>query len=103
MGEMHDLLYDKQNGSLIGFVDLGNTNNQIKEFEKALSAEKTDRELASTMLVFMVRGLLCKFNYPYVQFAYNDVSGSQMFDPMWEAVSRLDRLGFCVLGWSITK
>jgi len=103
MDEMHikhDLVYDKHSGSLIGFVDLGNTNNQIMEFEKALSAEKTDRELASTMLVFMVRGLLCKFNHPYVQFACNDVSGSQMFDPMWEAVSRLERLGFCVLGFS---
>ena len=94
----HDLVYDKHSGSLIGFVDLGNTNNQILEFEKALSAESTDRELASTMLVFMVRGLLCKFNYPYVQFACNDVTGSQMLGPMWEAVSRLERMGFCVLG-----
>ena len=59
------LVYDKHSGALIGFVDLGNTNNQILEFEKALSAESTDRELASTVLVFMVRGLLCKFNYPY--------------------------------------
>ena len=101
MDEMHikhDLVYDKHNGSLIGFVDLGNTNNQLIEFEKALSADKTERTLASTMLVFMVRGLLCKFNYPYVQFASNDICGNQMFDPMWEAVARLEKLGFCVLG-----
>jgi len=26
-----------------------------------------------------------------------DISGSQMFDPMWEAMPRLERLGFCVL------
>ena len=101
MDEMHikhDLVYDKHDGSLIGFVDLGSTNNQLLEFEKALAAEKTDRTLASTMLMFMVRGLLCKFNYPYAQFACNDISGSLMFDPMWEAVSRLERLGFYVLG-----
>ena len=103
MDEMHvkhDLVYDKHSGSLIGFVDLGSTNNQILEFEKALAAETTDRALAKTMLVFMVRGLLYKFNYPYVQFACSDISGSQMFDPMWEAVSRLERLGFYVLGLS---
>jgi len=103
MDEMHikhDLVYDKHNGSLIGFVNLGNTNNQIMEFERALAAEKTEQTLASTMLVFMVRGLVCKLNYPYAQFACNDVSGSQIFDPMWEAVSRLERLGFCVLGLS---
>jgi len=46
MDEMHikhDLVYDKHSGSLIGFVDLGNAYNQIMEFEKALSAKKTDR------------------------------------------------------------
>ena len=35
MDEMHikhDLVYDKHNGSLIGFVDLGSTNNQLLEF-----------------------------------------------------------------------
>ena len=90
----HDLVYDKHSGALIGFVDLSNMNNQIFEFEKALSAESTDRELASTMLVFMVRGLLCKFNYPYVQFACHDVTGSQMLGPVWEAVSRLERMGW---------
>jgi len=30
----HDLVYDKHSGALIGFVDLGNTNNQILEFER---------------------------------------------------------------------
>ena len=38
----HDLVYDKHSGSLIGFVDLGSTNNQILEFEKTLAADTTD-------------------------------------------------------------
>ena len=70
MDEMHikhDLVYDKHDGSLIGFVDLGSTNNQLLEVEKALAAEKTDQTLASTMLMFMVRDLVSKFNYPYVR------------------------------------
>jgi len=94
----HDLVYDKHEGHLIGFVDLGSTNNKLLEYENALSAGDTEPKLASTMLVFMVRGLLSNLNYPYVQFACDDLTGSQMFDPMWEAVSRLERLGFCVLG-----
>ena len=94
----HDIIYDKHEGCLVGFINLGSTNNQLIEFENALCTEKTEPTVASTMLVFMVRGLLSKLNYPYVQFACGDLSGSQMFDPMWEAVSRLERLGFCVLG-----
>ena len=54
----HDLVYDKHEGCLVGFVNLGSTNNQLIEFENALCAEKSEPTLASTMLVFMVRGLL---------------------------------------------
>ena len=52
--------------------------------------------LASTMMVLMVRGLLCKLDYPYAQFACVKVAGDLIFDPIWEAVARLERMGFCV-------
>ena len=45
----------------------------------------------------MVRGLFGKLQYPYAQFACANLSGDQMFDPVWQAISRLERLGFCVL------
>jgi len=46
------------------------------------------------MLIIMVRGLFQKLNYPYAQFASAKLSGDQMFDPAWQAISRL---GFHVL------
>ena len=49
------------------------------------------------MLVLMVRGLFQKLNYPYVQFACSNLSGDQLFDPVWEAISRLEMLGFKVM------
>ena len=94
----NDLVYDKHEASLIGFVNLGKTNNQLLEFEEALLSEKTELPLASSMLVLMVRGLFCQLNYPYAQFVCNDISGALMFEPVWEAISRLERLGFYVLG-----
>ena len=100
MYEVHiknNLVYDKTQGCLIGFVDLGSTNNRLLEFENALCGEKSQPKLALTMLVLMVRGLFYKLNYPYAQFACNTITGDVMFDPVWEAVSRLERLGFCVL------
>ena len=39
MDEVHiknELVYDKHHSSLIGFVNLGDTNNQLLEFENAL-------------------------------------------------------------------
>ena len=90
-------MYDKHQGSLIGFVNLGNTNNQLLEFEKNLNGEQHEQQLASSMLVLMVRGVFQKFNYPYAQFACSNLSGDLMFDPVWKAISRLERMGFRVL------
>jgi len=90
-----DLVYDKHDGSFIGFVNIGNNNNQILEFEVMIeSGGAANPSLASTMMC-MVRGLLHKFDYPYVQFACGkEMSGDLIFDPIWEAVARLERMGF---------
>ena len=101
MDEVHiktDLVYDKHQGSLISFVNLGNTNNRLLEFKNALGETQHEQQLASSMLVLMVRGIFQKLNYPYAQFACNNLSGELMFDPVWEAISRLERMGFRVLG-----
>ena len=92
-----ELVYDKHQGCLIGFVNLGETNSQLLEFEAALSQESKRAPLASSMLVLMVRGLFYKLCYPYAQFGCANLSGDQLFDPVWQAISRLERLGFCVL------
>ena len=48
-------------------------------------------------MVFMVKGLLHKFDYPYVQLVFGKTEGSLIFDPMWEAIVRLEKIGFFVL------
>ena len=86
-------------GSLIGFVNMGDVNTHLQAFEKSLSGEQRNRgTLASTMLVFMVRGLFSRLEYPYVQFPCHTLSSDEVFDPFWEAVSRLERLGLKVMG-----
>ena len=99
MDEVHikeDLVYNKHQGHLIGFVDLGNANNKLLEFEAATNGD-TDRPLANSMLVFMVRGLFSNLAFPYVQFSCNNLTGDLLVDPVWEAISRLERMGFQVM------
>ena len=93
LDEVHikeDLVYDKHQGHL---VDLGNANNKLLEFEAAMNGN-TDRPLANSMLVFMVRGLFSDLAFPYVQFSCNNLTGDLLVDPVWEAISRLERMGF---------
>jgi len=56
-----------------------------------LNKGDTYPSLTSSMMVFMVKGLLQKFDYPYAQFAYGSTSGDLIFDPLWEAVARLEK------------
>ena len=94
----NDMVYDKHEGSLIGFVNIGDTNNQILEFEAIINTGEPGTSLAISMMVIMVRGLLHRLDYTYAQFACGKLSGDLMFDPIWEAVERLERIGFFVLG-----
>ena len=53
-------------------------------------------QLAKTIVVFMVRGLFSKLQFPYAQFPCDNLSGDLLYDPFWEAVGRLENCGFKV-------
>ena len=101
MDEVHikeDLVYDKHEGTLVGFANLGDTNNHLLQFEATLRGDSLQQQpLAKSMLVLMVRGLFSKLAFPYVQFACASVTGDLLMDPVWEAISRLERQGIRVL------
>ena len=80
-------------GSLIGFTHIGEVNGHLQAFEHSLD----ETPLAQSMLVLMVRGLFCPLEFAYAQFPCNELSGDQIYEPFWEAVSRLERCGFRVM------
>ena len=91
------LVYDKHQGSLIGFSNLGEINNHLLKLESALDGEDMPQQLASSMVVLMIRGLFQKLNFPYAQFAVSNLSGGLLMDLVWEAIFRLEKMGFHVL------
>ena len=101
--EMHvreDLVYHKATGEMVGFVDLGDINNHLAQLERscqAPAASFSQLELGTKMLCFMVRGLFIRLQFPYGAFPCSVISGSTLFPLVWEAVRRLEGLGFKVL------
>lgn len=98
--EIHikDLVYDKHQGTLIRFTNLGDINNCLLKFEAFIQGEEeSQQQLAKSMFVVMIRGYFGKFNFPYVQLACCSISGDLLMAPVWEAVSRLERQGIKVL------
>lgn len=103
MDEMYikeSLVYNKHTGQMVGFVDLGSVNNHLLSFEKSVSddyeSEPSIPTLAISRMVFMVRGLSTSFRFPYVQLPCSTITGDLIFEPFWEAIFHLERIGFKV-------
>lgn len=79
-------------------MDLGDINSHLLALERSVSSpESVDQSpLAKTMMTFIVRGLFTRLEYPYAHFPSLNLTGDLMYDPFWEAVYRLERLGFKV-------
>lgn len=105
LDEMHikeSLVFNKHDGRMVGFIDLGDVNNHLLEFER--SVEKGDDTLpvlANSMMVFMVKGIFTELRFAYAHFPCTSICGEQLFHPFWQAVFRLERMEFKVSNWSL--
>lgn len=95
-----DLVYDKHSGHMVGFVNIGDINSHLLAFEHSLHNNSDDREeeqvLAKTMMAMMVRGIFTKLRFPFAHFPCEKVTGELIFQPFWEAIYRLERMGLKV-------
>ena len=94
-----DLVYEKNTGTLIGFVNLGEINNHLLAFEHSLDQDSdlVTGCLAKTVVTFMVRGIFTSLKYPYAHFFSASITGDLMVQPFWETVYRLERMGLKVI------
>lgn len=92
-----DLIYEKHSGELIGFVNIGEINNQLLDYEQICLKDEHKPQLASHMLVFMVRGILSDLKFPYAQFSCTSITGDQLYSLVWGCVRRLEAAGLKVL------
>ena len=94
-----DLVYCKHTGELIGFTNLGETNNRLLDLEKECQEESDmTPDIATYMLVFMVRGITTRLEYPLVHFPCSGGATADLLFPLvWDAVRYLETLGLKVV------
>ena len=61
-------IHDTYTGCLTGFIDIGDINCHLADYERQLSNDDIRDPLASSMLVLMVRGLFTTLKFAYTQF-----------------------------------
>ena len=95
-----NLVYSRTSGKMVGFTEMGNINGEFKTFQEKLerqqSAEKLDRELASHVIVFMVRDIFSNLSHPFAFFESTGFTASQLYPCTIEATKVLTCLGFHV-------
>ena len=88
------LVYDKHSAQVIGFVHLGDVDNQLSEFAQDSSKHPP---IATHILCLMVRGVISRLRFPYAHFSTTGATGAAQFSNIWEAIERLERLGLKVI------
>ena len=72
------IVYDKHECRIIGFVDLGPTNNHLAAFDNATTAQSSTIPVANHMLTIMVRGILTNLCFPYTHYSTNGVTAVEL-------------------------
>lgn len=84
MKVQEDLVWDKNTGELVGFVDLGdmNVNNAV------LSQES---QLATHILVFLIKSVVNPLSFSFATFSTSGNTAAQLFPIFWRAVAILEK------------
>ena len=69
------------------------------EKTKQKGVESDLPQLVTSMLVLFVKELFSSIEFAYEQFPCVDLVGSIMYDPVWEAVARLELCGLRVMAY----
>ena len=59
------LVFDKHETEVVGFVDMGDVNNELADLERECSTTDQHPAIATHMLVLMVRGVFTGLRFPY--------------------------------------
>ena len=86
-----DLVWDKNTGELIGYVDLGDP-------ELTYTTMKNAGTIASHILVFLICGIVNPIKFSLANFATSNALSTQLFPLFWDAVAILeDKCGLKVM------
>ena len=81
-----DLVYSKYDSDVVGFVDLGGFDSDLRELERRSLGKEVFTDVATHMLVFMVRGLTSQLRFPYAHFPSDCVTADALMSIVWERV-----------------
>ena len=90
MKVQEDLVWDKNTGELIGFVDLGEISVNYATLQDC-------KELATHVLFFLVKSIVNPLSHSFATFATTGATAFQFFPLFWRAVGILQNINLKVI------
>ena len=92
-----DLVYNKNTCNVVGFVNLGQVDNQLKMLSDDIDNLPSTAAVATHVLVFMIRGITTSLRFPYAHFLTKDITAPYLFSIFWEVVRHIESIGLKIL------
>ena len=73
------LVYSKQTGSIVGFCNMGDMNNELENFKNQIENKEEDKSISTYVLAFMVRGVFTSLAYPFPYYAGQGFYSDQLY------------------------
>ena len=97
------LIFDKHTCELVGFTNVDDINNHLDRIQEQCESEQSSRvhtNVATHMLLFMVRGMFTSLEFPYAHLATRGATADAFYPLEWKVVQRLERCGLNVIAFS---
>ena len=94
------LVFDKHTCNLVGFTNIGQINDELDKVQRECEEDNPPSNVATHMLLFMVRGLCTSLEYPYAHFATTGAIADELYPIVWEAVRRTELCGLNVIAFT---
>ena len=92
-----NLVYDKYTGSVVGFTNLGEINDDLLALERECKDDQEHPPVANHILVLMVRGIFFKLEFPYAHFGTVGITADQLFPIVWDGIRQVEGVGLKVI------
>lgn len=94
------LVVSKGTGCLVGFTQSDDFSCALDKLSDLIEGGCTvDDNLATHIMVFMVRGLLCRVNLPFIWYPCLGFKSYEIYGAAWTATEALEMLGLKVCAW----
>ena len=77
------MVWEKNSGGLIGFIDLGDEDLNFATF-------KDTSQIATHVLVFLIRSIVNPLSFSLANFATSGITAFQLFPIFWRALAILE-------------